>query len=61
MKFVIMDGFLLYYDEEAANLLDMRILIRSEKAKLKQRRLERNDRVSRRYCCCNMKLKPRCR
>ena len=44
-RFVLVDGFLMFYDQQVSDLLDVRILIRARKDVLKARRLARNERV----------------
>jgi nicotinamide/nicotinate riboside kinase len=44
-RFVLVDGFLMFYDQQISDLLDVRILIRARKDVLKARRTARNERV----------------
>lgn len=44
-RFVLVDGFLMFYDKQVSDVLDVRILIRVRKDVLKARRLARNERV----------------
>lgn len=45
-RFVLVDGFLMFYDQQVSDLLDVRILIRARKDVLKARRLARNERIA---------------
>lgn len=45
-KYILIEGFLMYWHPQIHSLLDIRLLVRSAKSTIHKRRSERNDRIS---------------